>query len=75
MLARLLEWRAADVARRRAERATQRAAELQAATAQLRAVERALVGGEEDEAEIATHRLLAEAAADAVASPFLVSRA
>ena len=49
MLAQLLERRAADAARRRAQRATQRAAELQAATAQLRAVERALVEGEEDE--------------------------
>ena len=68
MLAWLLERRAADAARRRAQRATQRAAELQAATAQLRAVERALAEGEEDEAEIATHRLLAEAARDALAA-------
>ena len=53
MLARLLERRAANVARRRAQRAEQRAAELHNAEAQLRAVEHALAE-EADEGEIET---------------------
>ena len=59
MLARLLERRAANVARRRAQRAEQRAAELHNAEAQLRAVEHALAE-EADEGEIETYRLVRE---------------